>query len=436
MIYTIAEHIATVMDSIILVAFLIYSFDFRNIGTPLKIALSILFMFLFFADTTILNQYTLLEGVLSITYLLILFAFCRIALRGKWWHHLLLVLVDFSSIFLVNAVILIISSMILASNYSEILLLRNPARIFLLFLSKLSLIVFQMPIASYVRKKKMSLHLFQAFVATISLLITIIAGVIIEKMILDNILPQFYASIMMCCIAAIDLLLLFILIQFTLQNRAAMNRVALETRLKDDEIKRQESLRWNRSVRTLQHDLNNHMTVIAQYIEQNETEKALAYIKGITGNITGVPQFTDTNNSTLNALLDLKRMTCDQEGINLKCYIQTDLMDFDDIAFSTVFGNLMDNAIEAERKELRKEIRIAVRMEGTYLHITVQNRIHQPVLINGSLPHTSKADKHHHGLGMYSITETIRRNHGVIDITEKDDWLLADVLLPCSIEKT
>ena len=99
------------------------------------------------------------------------------------------------------------------------------------------------------------------------------------------------------------------------------------------------------------------------------------------------------------------------------------------MAFSTVFGNIIDNAIEAEKKEPQKEIRLSLESRGAYLHITVQNRIHSPVLVNGDLPDTTKRDKRNHGLGIYSVTETITQNNGAINIYEKDGWLLVDVLM-------
>lgn len=90
----------------------------------------------------------------------------------------------------------------------------------------------------------------------------------------------------------------------------------------------------------------------------------------------------------------------------------------------------MDNAIEAEREEDQKEIRLAIESLGTYLHITIQNRIQNPVLINGSLPKTTKSDKTNHGLGIYSIHEAIAQSNGVIHFYEKEGWFLADVLIP------
>ncbi|MBR3417319.1 MAG: GHKL domain-containing protein [Oscillospiraceae bacterium] len=432
MIYTVAEYIATILDSIILVGFLIYALSFREMKTPKKIFLSLLFAGLFFATTTVLNSFLTLEGVFIVLYCAVLFCFARIALKGTWLRQFLAVLVELAAIFFVNSVITIISSLVLKEEFADLLSMRNAARISLLCISKIALVSVLLPVAASIRERKFVLHFIQMLVSVIALIVSITAGNMIEKMVFEHYLTMRYATIIMCCLAIIDILLLFIMMQFSAHNQAVMNQVALQTRLRDDEEKLKETLQWDRSVRTLQHDLNNHMTAVTQYIECGDTQNALSYIKKITGTLSKFPSYTNTGSRTLNAIVDLKRMICKEEKIDLKCYIQTDLADFDDVSFSTIFGNLMDNAIEAEKKEPNKEIRISLEMAGSFLHITIQNRIHQPVLVNGEMPDTSKKDKQNHGLGLYSVTETIERCHGVLDISENEEWIIADVLLPCT----
>ena len=429
MIYSIAEFIATLADCAILSCFLIFALSFKNIPTVLKILFTSLFSAVMVLNIVILNYHYTLEGVFTIIYLIVLLSFSMIALQGKWWRQLVLSLVGLATIFLTNAVITVLSSLILQAEYDDLLLMRNPTRIFLLFLSKLCLICILIPAASIIKKKKITLHLMQSAVSIMALTASIIAGITIEKMILENLLPSKYATIIMGSLIIINLLLIVILAQFTIQNQAQLNQVALQTRLNDDEKKLKESVEWSNSVRTLKHDLSNHMISISQYIKSGEDSKALEYIEKICGNLPDAPAYTDTNNPTLNAILDLKRIICQKEQISLKCYIQKDLAPFDDAAFSTVFGNIMDNAIEAEKKEPNKEIRLSLESKGAYLHITVQNRIHAPVLVDGKLPETSKKDKRNHGLGMYSVTETIMKNDGAINIFEQDGWLVVDVLM-------
>lgn len=430
MIYAISEFTATIADCVILFWFLIFSLSYKeNLVRTSRIVVTVASSIVMILNILILNTLFTLEGAFTILYFIILLGFSMLALKGKWWHQLVLVLVGLAGIFLTNALIMIISSFMLERKYTDIILMRNPARIFLLFLSKLVLSSVIIPVAYYIRKRNAYLHLYQSVVVIIALVVSIIAGITIEKMILENYLPVLYATIIMLSLVVINILLFFIFAQFTVHNRTVLNQVALQTRLNDDEKKLQESVQWSKSVRTLRHDLDNHLISISQHIKDGENEKALEYIAKISGNLSDIPTYTDTNNPTLNAILDLKRITCLKEKINLKCYIQKDLIEFDDVAFSTVFGNIMDNAIEAERSEEEKEIRLSLESKGDYLHITVQNRISRPVLVDGLLPDTTKKDKHNHGLGMYSITETVTQNNGVIDIYEKSGWLIVDVLM-------
>lgn len=431
MIYNIAEFIATVSDCAILFWFLISSLSFKKIPTLLKVVLTSLFSAIMILNIVILNYLFTLEGVFTVLYLITLFSFSMIALQGRWWHQLVLSLVGLLAIFLINAILLVVSSFILREKYDDILIMRNPARIFLLFLSKLVLICMLIPVANLIRNKRITLHLLQSVIAIIALMVSVVAGITVEKMILEHLLPPLYATIIMVSLAIINILLIFILVQFTVQNQSQLNQVALQTRLNDDEKKLQESVQWSKSVRALRHDLSNHLISISQYIKSGEEDKALAYIEKISGSLPDAPTFTDTNNPTLNAILDLKRIICQKENISLKCYIQKDLAPFDDTAFSTVFGNIMDNAIEAEKSQPQKEIRLSLESKGAYLHITVQNRIQDPVLVDGKLPDTTKRDRSNHGLGMYSVTETVTQNNGAINIYEKDGWFIVDVLMLC-----
>lgn len=430
MIYDMFEFTATIVDCAVLFWFLSFSLSFKDNTTKtfriLSTSISLIVMIL---NIFILNNHFTLEGAFTILYFIILMGFSMITLKGKWWHQFVLILVGLASIFLTNAIIIIISSIVLNKEYSQLLLMRNPARIFLLAISKLVLSSIIIPVAYLIKKKKVILHFSQSIIVIIALIVSIIAGIIIEKMILEHFMPVLYANIIMVSLAIINILLFCIFIQLSIHNQYLLNQVALQTRINDDEKKMKESIQWSKSVRALRHDLDNHLISIAQYIKDGNDKKALDYISKISQNVSDIPEHTETNNSAINAILDLKRITCLKEKINLKCYIQKDLICFDDVAFSTVFGNIMDNAIEAEKLESEKEIRLSLESKGEYLHITIQNRISHPVLVEGVLPDTKKKDKQNHGLGMYSITETIFKNNGVINIYEESGWFIVDVLM-------
>ena len=430
MIYTISECVATIADCVILFLFLISTLSFKRISLIKKVLSTALAIILLACSISLLNRFFTLEGALISIYFFILFIYSKIVLKGKWWHQFLLVLVALGAIFLVNALISILSSIILKDEYTDLLLMRNPVRIFILVISKISLCCILLLISASIKRSKFFLYPIQTIISIILLISTIVAGSAIEKALLDNMLPMSYATIIMICFVVINALLLYIIFLFSIRNHAVMKQVFLETQLRNSEIKLQESLQWSNSVRTLQHDLNNHLITISEYLKENNVSKALSYIKKISVNNAVNLVFTDTNSPALNAMIDLKRIVCKENNIDLKCYMQTDLPDFDDVSFSIVFGNLFDNAIEAEIREEVKEIRLSVDMFGTNLHKVIQNRISKQVLINGKLPKTSKLDKKRHGIGMNNIIDTVNSRNGAVEFYEQDDWFIADVLLP------
>jgi sensor histidine kinase regulating citrate/malate metabolism len=231
--------------------------------------------------------------------------------------------------------------------------------------------------------------------------------------------------------SVIILLLFFIISQMSRRNQSELNRTALQTKLHDDEIKLNELMQWNASIRAIRHDLNNHLSSLKQLIKEEKYEQTIDYIKQIENNISGISYIHDTNCSALNAILDTKYAICNQENIDLKCYLQNELPELDNYAFSTVFGNLFDNAIEASKKENERAIRLAVETFKGCIRITMQNKISSPVLVNGKLPATTKKDTYNHGLGMYSVTDIINKYEGAINMYEDREWLVIDVLLPC-----
>lgn len=182
MMYAISEHMATAIDSIVLVCFLAYTLSFKKPNRKYNVAISVVFILLFSFCVTAFNYSNILEGIYVVFYFLLLFVYCRIFLKGKWWKQLLLITIELAVLFFVNAVITIVSASILKSDLSNLFLMRNPVRIFQLFLAKLFLIGMLFPIINGIRKQRIVLHLLQAVAVMSFMILTIIIGSIIEKL--------------------------------------------------------------------------------------------------------------------------------------------------------------------------------------------------------------------------------------------------------------
>ena len=172
-------------------------------------------------------------------------------------------------------------------------------------------------------------------------------------------------------------------------------------------------------MRKLKHDLMNHFTVIATYLDLGENDKAIEYLKEIG---TRFSEFTKqyTPNTLINAILNFKLQKA--LGENLELIIKADVKSssFDDETdLCTLIANSLDNAIEANPPD--KKITLELIEDEDRLLFSVTNRYEKKIETrsDGSFI-SSKEDKVNHGLGIKNIEEAVERMNGKFEITAKD----------------
>ena len=96
-------------------------------------------------------------------------------------------------------------------------------------------------------------------------------------------------------------------------------------------------LEWNDSIRSLRHDMNNHLLIIKQYANDRDYLSLQQYIEKMQNSIDKAIDITATNNPALDAILNVKKTVCKKAGIDLKCYLQADLPEIDDYLYQKCF---------------------------------------------------------------------------------------------------
>ena len=132
-----------------------------------------------------------------------------------------------------------------------------------------------------------------------------------------------------------------------------------------------------------------------------------------------------TGNEALDILLTEKGLVCKNKGITLTCMADCrDLAFIRDSDLYALFGNLMDNAIEAVSRIAEEEkrcIALNIHTVASFITITVKNTFEGEVVFGpDSLPVTTKEDADFHGFGMKSIRMIVEKYKGNLSITAKD----------------
>lgn len=100
------------------------------------------------------------------------------------------------------------------------------------------------------------------------------------------------------------------------------------------------------------------MKIIFTSARGNGDHAAVGNGKGmgkINQKIEDVQTLIQTGNSYVDSMINTKITLARSEKVDVKCTILSKMEGIDDLEFCSVFGNLMDNAIEAERKVTEKK---------------------------------------------------------------------------------
>ena len=141
-----------------------------------------------------------------------------------------------------------------------------------------------------------------------------------------------------------------------------------------------------------------------------------------------------TECAALDLVLSNKSLMCSGKEIVLTCVADGRRLGFmEDADVYALFGNILDNAIEAvDRLEDREKrlITLTVRAQGQMLIVTEENYYDGQLVLEQGLPVTTKADKRFHGFGMQSIKMLTEKYGGDLRLQTKAGIYRLSILFP------
>lgn len=186
------------------------------------------------------------------------------------------------------------------------------------------------------------------------------------------------------------------------------------------------------SSRKLIHDVKNHIHTIENLYKAQEHEKAREYSENMYRLFEELGQKQFTSNKTLNIILNDKYQKAICNNITLKCFVETAELDFiEDIDLTTIFANLLDNAIEAAQESVgEKEICLKVAKFNDFVVINISNTTNEELVIKGNQLRTTK--KNHSGLGLENVKLVLMRYQGNMTIKYDEGMFTVNLVIPAS----
>ena len=261
--------------------------------------------------------------------------------------------------------------------------------------------------------------------------ITELSTVGIMQVFLTNI--NFTSELMLASVGVMlaNFLTYYIFIKINKDTERETELVTLQQRIDNDKKNARDIEELYSKVCGTHHDLLLHFSTVSRLLDE-DPDKARAYIKDVTHNqLDTIKTLIKTGNDCFDAIANAKIALCEKHRIVTRIYVKKNSLNGlsrDEIV--TLFGNLLDNAIEASKDSTRKIIRLDVRADDGFLSILLKNTIDKSVLDANSELRTTKKEKAYHGFGVKNIKRIINKYNGFIDYYEEDGYFVCDIMLP------
>lgn len=184
-------------------------------------------------------------------------------------------------------------------------------------------------------------------------------------------------------------------------------------------------------MRGWRHDYHNHIQAMQASMALGRYEEVKEYLRLLNDDLTTVDTVVKTGRVMVDAILNGKLSLAARHEIpvNAKARIPADCR-VSDVDLCVVIGNLLDNAIEENRKleAPKRFIRVYIGTKNTYLYIAVTNAAGRRQEKAGTRFLSSKGSMH--GFGLSRVEGIVKKQEGIFTADSEDGGFTAEVLLP------
>ena len=241
--------------------------------------------------------------------------------------------------------------------------------------SKVILIFLYFMVVGKLMKKREAPFTKLQYVSNFIILLYTLIDLIVIADNMNNRPNNYFLVLNLGCIVLADLYLLYVI---KIMNEKSLLEYEIKSMEKQADLQykyyvRQEQ-KYNKTLGLL-HDVNKHIKSIEQLYLNGNTEIAAEYTKQISGMLQPLMPAKYTGNPILDILLSDYISIMDEKRIDFDIKVDHIKMDFmDAIDITTIFGNLLDNAIEAcDNIERDKKIFLKIAAYHEMISIRIEN---------------------------------------------------------------
>ncbi len=184
-------------------------------------------------------------------------------------------------------------------------------------------------------------------------------------------------------------------------------------------------------MRGWRHDYHNHIQALQASMALGHYDQVVDYLRSLNEDLTNVDSTIKTGRLMADAILNGKMNIAAQNQIpvHVKARIPEE-MPVSDVDLCVIIGNLLDNAIEENKKlpEADRFIRIYIGQKNTQFYLAFTNAAGKKQPRRGSLFGSTKGSSH--GFGLSRVESVVKKYGGLFSADSEDGGFTAEILIP------
>lgn len=191
---------------------------------------------------------------------------------------------------------------------------------------------------------------------------------------------------------------------------------------------------YDRQTHMMRHDMRNHLTGLLGILHDGDREDVEEYIRLLLNDTENFSS-QDTlhsGNTVVDTIVNQKCIQAHRDGIAFDSNVfLPSTLPFRAGHLAIVFGNMLDNALEAcrELEDGKRWISIEAVYTKEVLMVSVCNSCLARIKNRSGRYSTTKNDRRLHGLGLFSVEQAVEPYRGQLDVEYKDGVFRATVVM-------
>lgn len=181
------------------------------------------------------------------------------------------------------------------------------------------------------------------------------------------------------------------------------------------------------------HDYQGQLRLIAALVEQGNYSELKQFTGDLASELRASAFIPHSGNCVLDTVVSLRMAEAERENIHVQTKLfLPDRIPLDDVAFASLVGNLLDNAIEACRKvpPARADICFEIKPWNQMMYLYCANTSDGTYQRgkNGDLQTNKQANGH--GIGIHRIREIVEQTGGTCQFVPEESRFSVSIMIP------